>query len=140
MLSALRCGSLNAPPSLRTGVTSENVAAKYGVDRKTQDEFAARSHNRAADAQATGRFDSQIVPVHTMWKDPKTVRIRSLPWQHSRVYSKSRLIGGRLMQMKPAKPPSTLQRLSVCQELKGAYASFLWLFPTHAYPRPHPAG
>jgi acetyl-CoA acyltransferase 1 len=33
------------------GVTSENVAAKFGVDRKTQDAFAANSHRKAAAAQ-----------------------------------------------------------------------------------------
>lgn len=58
----------------RAGVTSENVAERYGVSRAQQDEHAARSHQRAAAAQACGFFDSQIVPVDTVWKDPKTVR------------------------------------------------------------------
>ena len=54
------------------GVTSENVAAKYNISREVQDKFAAQSHARAAAARASGRFASQIVPVHTVWKDPKT--------------------------------------------------------------------
>ena len=54
-------------------MTSENVAERYGITRAQQDELAARSHNRAAAAQATGRFDDEIVPVKTTWKDPKTV-------------------------------------------------------------------
>lgn len=54
------------------GVTSENVAAKFGVSRKTQDEFAARSHNKAAAAQAAGKFKDEIVPVRTKVVDPKT--------------------------------------------------------------------
>ena len=54
------------------GVTSENVAAKFGVDRATQDKMAARSHARAAAATNSGRFRDEIVPVHTVWKDPKT--------------------------------------------------------------------
>ncbi len=33
------------------GVTSENVAAKFGVDRATQDAFAVKSHKKAAAAQ-----------------------------------------------------------------------------------------
>jgi hypothetical protein len=54
------------------GVTSENVAEKWSISRTTQDTLAARSHARAAAARANGRFDSQIVPVHTFHKDPKT--------------------------------------------------------------------
>ncbi|KAK9831308.1 hypothetical protein WJX81_000893 [Elliptochloris bilobata] len=57
---------------LPMGVTSENVAERYGVSRAQQDEHAARSHQRAAAAQAAGKFDSQIVPVDTVWKDLKT--------------------------------------------------------------------
>lgn len=54
------------------GVTSENVAARFGVTRDVQDARAARSHARAAAAQASGRFRDEIVPVETTWKDPKT--------------------------------------------------------------------
>jgi acetyl-CoA acyltransferase 1 len=54
------------------GVTSENVAAAFGVDRKTQDTFAMRSHKKAAAAQAAGKFRDEIVPVHTKVKDPKS--------------------------------------------------------------------
>jgi acetyl-CoA acyltransferase 1 len=57
---------------LPMGITSENVAAKYGVDRATQDKMAARSHARAAAATNSGRFRDEIVPVETTWKDPKT--------------------------------------------------------------------
>jgi len=57
---------------LPMGVTSENVAAKYGVSRETQDKFAAQSHARMAAAQAAGKFDREIVPVATKLKDPKT--------------------------------------------------------------------
>jgi acetyl-CoA C-acetyltransferase len=45
------------------GVTAENVAAKYGVTREEQDEFAYCSQMKAARAQTTGRFDAEIVPV-----------------------------------------------------------------------------
>ncbi|MBM7081597.1 3-oxoadipyl-CoA thiolase [Micromonospora humidisoli] len=43
--------------------TAENVAAEFGVDRRVQDEFALRSQQRAAKAQADGRFAEEIVPV-----------------------------------------------------------------------------
>lgn len=45
------------------GLTSENVAKRYGVNRQDQDAFAAESHRRASKAQKTGLFDSEIVPV-----------------------------------------------------------------------------
>ena len=54
------------------GITSENVAAQFGVTREQQDKLAARSHNRAAAATKAGRFKAEIVPVQTTWKDPKT--------------------------------------------------------------------
>ncbi|KAG1672421.1 hypothetical protein FOA52_013206 [Chlamydomonas sp. UWO 241] len=54
------------------GVTSENVAEKFGVDRVTQDTFAMASHRKAAAAQAAGKFKKEIVPVRTKHIDPKT--------------------------------------------------------------------
>lgn len=45
------------------GITSENVAEKYGVTRSDQDRFAARSHALAAAAQRDGKFRAEIVPV-----------------------------------------------------------------------------
>ena len=45
--------------------TAETVAARYGIDREVQDRYAARSHQRAAAAQAAGRFGDEIVPFQT---------------------------------------------------------------------------
>jgi acetyl-CoA acyltransferase len=50
---------------LRMGVTAEKVAEKYDVSREAQDEYALRSHQRAAEATDSGRFDDQIVPIET---------------------------------------------------------------------------
>lgn len=47
------------------GLTAENVATKYNVTRKDQDEFGAQSHQRAHAAQTEGRFDDEIIPVTT---------------------------------------------------------------------------
>jgi acetyl-CoA acyltransferase 1 len=60
------------------GVTSENVAAKFGIDRRSQDAFAAASHRKAAAAQAAGKFKAEIVPVSTKIKDPKTGEERAV--------------------------------------------------------------
>lgn len=43
--------------------TAENVAFEYGISRADQDAFALRSQQRAAVAQAQGRFATEIVPV-----------------------------------------------------------------------------
>lgn len=43
------------------GLTAENVAKKYNVDRKSQEEFALASHKKAAAADMTG----EIVPIQT---------------------------------------------------------------------------
>jgi acetyl-CoA C-acetyltransferase len=45
------------------GMTAENVAAKYGISREAQDEFAALSQQKAEKAQKEGRFVEEIVPV-----------------------------------------------------------------------------
>ena len=52
-------------PELQMGMTAEKVAEEYDVSRETQDEYALRSHQRAADATEEGRFDDQIVPIET---------------------------------------------------------------------------
>ena len=45
------------------GVTAENVAAKFGITRKSQDLFALKSHQKAIAAIKRGDFDAEIVPV-----------------------------------------------------------------------------
>src|SRR5579863_10144217 len=45
------------------GITSENVAEKYGITREEQDQFAVNSHRKAIAAWKECRFKSQIVPV-----------------------------------------------------------------------------
>ncbi|PAN08963.1 hypothetical protein GQ55_1G438300 [Panicum hallii var. hallii] len=57
---------------LPMGITSENVAHRYGVTRQEQDQAAAESHRRAAAATASGKFKDEIVPVPTKIVDPKT--------------------------------------------------------------------
>ena len=46
------------------GLTAEAVAQQFNVSRDDQDEFAFRSHQKALQAQAEGKFDSQIVPIN----------------------------------------------------------------------------
>jgi acetyl-CoA C-acetyltransferase len=55
------------------GVHAERVAAKHEVSRAAQDEFAVRSHERALDAIASGRFAEEIVAVEVPGKKGTTV-------------------------------------------------------------------
>jgi acetyl-CoA acyltransferase len=48
---------------LNMGLATENVAWKYEVTREEQDEFALRSHNRAAAALDADKFKDEIVPL-----------------------------------------------------------------------------
>jgi len=43
--------------------TAENLAKEYGITRAQSDEYAARSHARAAAAWSAGRFADEVVPV-----------------------------------------------------------------------------
>ncbi|MCC6824368.1 MAG: acetyl-CoA C-acetyltransferase [Acidobacteria bacterium] len=45
------------------GNTGEVVAEKYHITREQQDEYAAASHQKAAAAQAAGRFKDEIIPI-----------------------------------------------------------------------------
>ena len=45
--------------------TADNVARRYGISREAQDAYGLRSQQRAAAAQAQGKFDDEIVPFTT---------------------------------------------------------------------------
>ncbi len=45
------------------GTTAENICDVWGITREELDEFAASSQAKTAAAQASGRFDDEIVPV-----------------------------------------------------------------------------
>jgi len=57
---------------LPMGITSENVAKDFKIPRKAQDEFAAKSFQKAAAANKAGKFKAEIVPIKTKVTDPKT--------------------------------------------------------------------
>ncbi|HUE10234.1 MAG TPA: acetyl-CoA C-acetyltransferase [Steroidobacteraceae bacterium] len=45
------------------GTTAENIAKKYEISRREQDEFAAASQQKAEAAQKAGRFKAEIAPI-----------------------------------------------------------------------------
>lgn len=57
------------------GITAENLAESHGISREEQDEFALRSHRRAAAAIEAGKFEDEIVPVEIKAKR-ETVEFR----------------------------------------------------------------
>ncbi|XP_056660080.1 3-ketoacyl-CoA thiolase, peroxisomal isoform X2 [Monodelphis domestica] len=56
---------------LACGITSENVAERFGISREKQDAFALASQKKAARAQSQGCFQAEIVPVTTTVQDNK---------------------------------------------------------------------
>ena len=55
-----------APDALTSmGITAENLAVKYGIDRVTQEAFAVASHARASVAREAGNFAEEIVGIET---------------------------------------------------------------------------
>ncbi len=57
-------GTLTDPfNDILMGVTAENLAERGAISRERQDAFAVRSHQRAAAARESGRFDDRIVGV-----------------------------------------------------------------------------
>ena len=48
---------------LSMGITAENVAARYGITRPEMEAMAVRSHQKAAAAQAQGKFVEEIIPI-----------------------------------------------------------------------------
>ena len=56
------------------GITAENVAKKFEVDREAQDAFALESHRKATQAVEEGRFKDEIVPVQAVAFDAEGKR------------------------------------------------------------------
>jgi acetyl-CoA C-acetyltransferase len=67
------------------GFTAENIAAKYGITRREQDELALMSHQRARAAIANGTYAEEIVPVVIPQKkgDPKVFKVDERPMDTS---------------------------------------------------------
>ncbi|MCI0461633.1 MAG: acetyl-CoA C-acyltransferase FadA [Gemmataceae bacterium] len=49
--------------TLNMGLTAENLARKHKISRREQDEFALRSHRRAAEATDSGAFAREVIPT-----------------------------------------------------------------------------
>jgi len=56
-------GLWDAYNNYHMGTTAENIAKKYDISRREQDEFAAASQQKAEAAQKAGRFKAEIAPI-----------------------------------------------------------------------------
>lgn len=56
-------GLTDAFNNYHMGITAENIAEQWGISRDEQDDFAAKSQNKAESAQKAGKFTDEIVPV-----------------------------------------------------------------------------
>jgi acetyl-CoA C-acetyltransferase len=66
-------GGINFPVSGGMLETAENLRREYSIPRAEQDEFAVRSHRRAAAARDEGRFADEIVPVTVKGRKGDTI-------------------------------------------------------------------
>ncbi|GAO47015.1 3-ketoacyl-CoA thiolase B [Saitoella complicata NRRL Y-17804] len=106
------------------GITSENVAERYGVTREDQDAFALESHRRAEKAQKEGKFDGEIVPVQTRWIEEDGTEIQKMITKDDGV--RRGLTIDKLQKLKPAfKEDGTCTAGNSSQVSDGAAASLL---------------
>ncbi|MDR3565499.1 MAG: acetyl-CoA C-acetyltransferase [Negativicutes bacterium] len=93
--SMLYDGLVCAIQGYHMGITAENLAERYQVTRQEQDELAALSHKRAAEAIARGNFKDEIAPVTIQTrKGPVTIDTDEHP--------RSDVTVEKLASMKPA--------------------------------------
>ncbi|POP52511.1 acetyl-CoA C-acyltransferase FadA [Zhongshania marina] len=59
------------------GMTAEALSMMHGIGREQQDEFGLRSHLLAADAQANGRFDKEIIALEGHGDDGRKILVKA---------------------------------------------------------------
>jgi acetyl-CoA C-acetyltransferase len=69
-------GLTDAFDRIPMGESTENFNARYGLTRADQDEFSARSHQRAAAAMKNGLFDAEITPVAIPQRKGEPLEVR----------------------------------------------------------------
>jgi acetyl-CoA C-acetyltransferase len=71
--SMINDGLWDAYNNYHMGTTAENIAKKYGISRRDQDEFAAASQQKAEVAQKAGRFKAEIAPIEIVSRKATTL-------------------------------------------------------------------
>ncbi|RYL94462.1 acetyl-CoA C-acetyltransferase [Sporolactobacillus sp. THM19-2] len=71
--SMLKDALLDAFSQNHMGITAENIAERWKINRERQDAFAVNSQKKAEAAQKAGHFDAEIIPVETQVKREKVI-------------------------------------------------------------------
>lgn len=64
-----KLGEIYPAAYIGMGETAENLAKKYSISRAEQEEFAVKSHQKAAKARESGKFTDEIVPINGVTED-----------------------------------------------------------------------
>lgn len=68
------------------GESADRMAARFGISREDQDEYAMRSHHLAAKATNEGLLDEELIPakipLNLMWLNMTMVSAKILPWKN----------------------------------------------------------
>ncbi|XP_061535190.1 3-ketoacyl-CoA thiolase, peroxisomal isoform X1 [Phycodurus eques] len=106
------------------GMTSENVAERFGISREKQDAFALMSHQKASRAQASGAFDDEMVAVVTKMVDEDGGERQVTVTKDDGIRAGTTLAG--LSKLRPAfKPDGTTTAGNSSQVSDGAAAVLL---------------
>jgi acetyl-CoA C-acetyltransferase len=74
LVDSMICDGLwDAYNNYHMGTTAENIAKKYDISRRDQDEFAAASQQKAEAAQKAGKFKAEIAPIEIVTRKSTTV-------------------------------------------------------------------
>ena len=105
--------------------TAEVVADRYQVSREAQDEYALESQQRTAAAQAAGKFDDEIIPIHTsmavMDKETKEISYQDVTVTQDECNRPGTTLDG-LSSLKPVRDGGTVTAGNASQLSDGASA------------------
>jgi acetyl-CoA acyltransferase len=115
------------------GFTAERVAKRWGITRQMQDEFALGSQQKAAAAQAAGRFTDEIVPIaveRAKWKGAKKTS-ETVPFAADELVRAGTTIEG-LAKLPPAFKPGGTVTAGNASPLSDGSAGVLMMSRTKA--------
>ena len=117
----IKDGLWDAFNNYHMGTTAENICDVWGITREELDAFGAASQQKTEAAQASGRFDDEIVPVPVKVKKeivefkmdefPRAGSTHREPCQAARVRSRSVPRALRTRSSTPSSPPRSMRRI-----------------------------
>lgn len=69
LIDAVAVGLSDTFINMPMGITAENLATKYNVNRAAQDKFAYESHRKAVAAQQNGSLAAELIPLKELDRD-----------------------------------------------------------------------